>query len=55
MRELILALIGGLGVGFLFGAIKVPIPGPASLAGVFGAIGLYSGLQLFTLISNWIK
>ena len=44
MRELILALVGGIGVGVLFGAIKVPIPGPASLSGVLGAIGLYTEL-----------
>lgn len=55
MRELILALVGGIGVGVLFGAIKVPIPGPASLSGVLGAIGLYTGMQLFILISDLIK
>ena len=47
MREAILALIGGVGVGIFFGFIKVPIPGPPTLAGVCGAIGLIVGSLIY--------
>lgn len=47
MRDALLALAGGVGVGVLFGFIKVPIPGPPTLAGVCGAIGLFVGSLLY--------
>lgn len=47
MKEAILALFGGMGVGIFFGFLKVPIPGPPTLAGVCGAIGLFVGSILY--------
>ncbi len=47
MKEALLALIGGMGVGVLFGFLKLPIPGPATLAGVCGAIGLFVGSLIY--------
>ncbi|RCW77461.1 XapX domain-containing protein [Saliterribacillus persicus] len=51
MREIILALIAGLIVGFLFAWIKLPIPAPPALAGVMGIVGVYLGFKAF----EWIQ
>ncbi|WP_062052008.1 XapX domain-containing protein [Bacillus sp. JCM 19034] len=56
MNEIILAFIAGLGVGFLFAWIKLPIPAPPALAGVLGIIGIYAGYQLFQFVAtNWFQ
>ncbi|MBA4536598.1 DUF1427 family protein [Bacillus aquiflavi] len=55
MKEIILALITGLIVGFLFALFKLPIPAPPALAGVAGIVGIYLGFKLFTLIAPWVQ
>lgn len=52
MKEALLALAGGIGVGILFGFLKVPIPGPPTLAGVCGAIGLFVGSLIYMKFFN---
>ncbi|ARK32801.1 XapX domain-containing protein [Halalkalibacter krulwichiae] len=47
MQEVILALIAGLIVGFVFALIKLPIPAPPALAGVMGIVGVYLGYKLY--------
>lgn len=49
MKEVLLATLSGLIVGFLFGFLKLPIPAPPALAGVMGIVGIYLGYQLFKL------
>jgi XapX domain-containing protein len=51
MQEVILALVAGLVVGFLFGLIKLPIPAPPALAGVMGIFGVYLGYKLFQWVT----
>ncbi|MDC3414958.1 XapX domain-containing protein [Aquibacillus sp. 3ASR75-11] len=51
MKELILALLTGLVVGFIFAWIKLPIPAPPALAGVAGIVGIYAGFKLFQFVS----
>ncbi|RFB17242.1 DUF1427 family protein [Bacillus sp. HNG] len=51
MKEVILALVSGLIVGFLFALLKLPIPAPPALAGVTGIIGIYLGFKLFQWIA----
>ncbi|GEL09069.1 XapX domain-containing protein [Salisediminibacterium halotolerans] len=52
MQEVLLALLAGAIVGFLFGIIKLPIPAPPALAGVMGIFGVYLGYQLFHYVST---
>ncbi|MDA3129407.1 XapX domain-containing protein [Aliibacillus thermotolerans] len=47
MKELLLALLTGAIVGFLFAWIRLPIPAPPALAGVMGIVGIYLGYKLF--------
>ncbi|AOM81543.1 XapX domain-containing protein [Salisediminibacterium beveridgei] len=51
-QEVILALIAGAIVGFLFGVIKLPIPAPPALPGVMGIFGVYLGFKLFQYVST---
>lgn len=46
--DIIKALASGLIVGFLFAAIKLPIPAPPALAGIMGIVGIYLGFLLYT-------
>ncbi len=43
MKELALALIAGVMVGFIFKAIHLPLPAPPVLAGILGILGIYLG------------
>ncbi|MFT4415347.1 XapX domain-containing protein [Fredinandcohnia humi] len=47
MKEVLLALLTGVIVGFLFALFKLPIPAPPALAGVTGIVGVYLGFKLF--------
>ncbi|WP_096203010.1 XapX domain-containing protein [Bacillus sp. FJAT-45350] len=47
MQEVILALIAGLIVGFVFALIKLPIPAPPALPGIMGIFGIYFGYKLY--------
>ena len=40
------ALILGTVVGAIFALFKLPVPAPATLAGVLGIVGLYAGWTL---------
>lgn len=51
MKEIILSLITGIIVGFLFALLKLPIPAPPALAGVTGIVGVYLGFKLFQMIA----
>ncbi|WP_456277407.1 XapX domain-containing protein [Bacillus sp. AK128] len=58
MKEVILSLLTGIIVGFLFALMKLPIPAPPALAGVTGIVGVYLGFKLFTWLSPllpWVK
>jgi len=52
MTEAILALIGGLIVGIVFSAVKLPLPAPPTLPGILGTVGMFIGYQLFQLWKN---
>jgi XapX domain-containing protein len=42
-------ILGGI-VGGVFAIFRMPVPAPATLAGVLGILGLYAGYQLITRI-----
>jgi XapX domain-containing protein len=53
MKLVVLSLITGFLVGFIFALFKLPIPAPPALAGVVGIIGIYLGFQVFVKLSPW--
>lgn len=46
MQEIMLSLIAGLGAGMFFAVLKLPVPAPATAAGVAGIVGLFLGYLL---------
>ncbi|WP_138420497.1 XapX domain-containing protein [Aquibacillus sediminis] len=55
MKEVVLALLTGLIVGFLFALFKLPIPAPPAFAGVIGIVGIYAGFKLFQWMEPMIS
>ncbi|QED49761.1 XapX domain-containing protein [Cytobacillus dafuensis] len=55
MKIVILSLITGFLVGFLFALLKLPIPAPPALAGIIGIVGIYLGFKTFELITPFIQ
>ncbi|SHK50812.1 XapX domain-containing protein [Desulforamulus aeronauticus] len=53
MNELILSTVTGFAVGVLFAKLKLPVPAPATLAGVLGVVGLFLGYYLAGRL--WIR
>ncbi|HEU5141026.1 MAG TPA: XapX domain-containing protein [Bacillales bacterium] len=51
MKIVLLALLTGFVVGFIFALLKLPIPAPPALPGIAGIIGIYLGFQAFT---KWV-
>ncbi|MFC0297466.1 XapX domain-containing protein [Geobacillus jurassicus] len=47
MKEIVLSLVTGVIVGFLFTLFRLPIPAPPALAGIAGIVGVYLGMRLF--------
>lgn len=55
VKEVFLALLTGIIVGFLFALLKLPVPAPPAFAGVTGIIGIYLGFKLFQWVSPFIQ
>lgn len=55
MKTVILAVVTGFLVGFIFALFKLPIPAPPALAGIAGIVGIYLGFKAFTAIQPWIE
>lgn len=47
MKLIVLSLITGAFVGFVFALLKLPIPAPPALPGIMGIIGIYLGYQAY--------
>lgn len=43
VKEIALALLAGVIVGFIFKLIRLPLPAPPVLAGIVGIVGIYLG------------
>lgn len=52
IRVWVLSLITGLIVGFLFSAMKLPLPAPPVFSGILGIIGIWLGGVVFAWISR---
>ncbi|KUP04084.1 XapX domain-containing protein [Bacillus coahuilensis m2-6] len=50
MKDVLLSLITGMIVGFLFAVFRLPIPAPPAFAGIMGIVGIYLGFKLFEYV-----
>lgn len=50
MSEVLLAVFAGVLVGFVFSAIKLPLPAPPVISGIMGIVGIYIGGQAYQLV-----
>ncbi|MGG2973432.1 XapX domain-containing protein [Geobacillus stearothermophilus] len=55
MKEVVLSLVTGIVVGFLFTLFRLPIPAPSALAGIAGIVGVYLGMRLFQWLTLFWK
>lgn len=55
MKLVLLSILTGFIVGFIFALLKLPIPAPPALAGVTGIIGIYFGFKVYEQISPWLQ
>ncbi len=55
MKTVVLAIVTGFLVGFIFALFKLPIPAPPALAGIAGIVGIYLGFRAFMAIQPWIE
>lgn len=55
MKEVVLSLVTGIVVGFLFTLFRLPIPAPPALAGIAGIVGVYLGMKVFEWVSDFWK
>lgn len=53
MRLVILSIVTGFIVGFVFAIFKLPIPAPPALPGVTGIVGIYLGFKAFEQVAPW--
>lgn len=47
MQEIMLSLLAGLIVGFLFALLRLPIPAPPVFSGIVGIAGIFLGYKLY--------
>jgi XapX domain-containing protein len=55
MKEIVLALLAGVIVGFIFKLIKLPLPAPPVMAGIMGIFGIYFGGLLADRILQFLQ
>lgn len=55
MKLIILSLLTGFLVGFVFALFKLPIPAPPALPGIIGIVGIYLGFKAYEQLAPWIQ
>lgn len=55
MKLIILSIITGFLVGFIFAFMKLPIPAPPALPGIMGIVGIYLGFKAYEVVFPWIQ
>ncbi|TLS36683.1 XapX domain-containing protein [Pseudalkalibacillus caeni] len=53
MKIVLLSIITGFVVGFIFALFKLPIPAPPALAGIAGIVGIYLGFKAFSWVQTF--
>lgn len=52
MKEILMSMVVGAVIGFVFKMINLPLPAPPALAGVTGILGVYMGGKIFEYIGK---
>ncbi|MEI5909048.1 XapX domain-containing protein [Bacillus spongiae] len=55
MKVILLAIVTGFIVGFIFALLKLPIPAPPALAGVMGIVGVYLGFKAYEYVQTLLS
>ncbi|WP_409252286.1 XapX domain-containing protein [Bacillus sp. SCS-153A] len=55
MKVVLLAILTGFIVGFVFALFKLPIPAPPAFAGIAGIIGIYLGFKAYAWAQPMIE
>lgn len=55
MKLVLLSLVTGFFVGFIFALFRLPIPAPPALAGITGIVGIYLGFKVFEQLTPWLQ
>ncbi|MEK3857371.1 XapX domain-containing protein [Cytobacillus sp. FSL H8-0458] len=55
MRIVLLSILTGFVVGFVFAFMKLPIPAPPALPGIMGIVGIYLGFKAYEVILPWLQ
>jgi XapX domain-containing protein len=55
VKDILLSLLTGALVGFLFALFKLPIPAPSAMAGIAGIFGIFFGYKLFEWVVTFFK
>ena len=52
MKTIILSLTTGISLGVVFAFLKLPIPAPNTISGLFGIIGIFVGYMVMNHFYN---
>ncbi|UOE55392.1 XapX domain-containing protein [Bacillus sp. CMF12] len=55
MKIVLLSILTGFLVGFVFAFMKLPIPAPPALPGIMGIVGIYLGFKAYEVILPWLQ
>ncbi|WHY34104.1 XapX domain-containing protein [Cytobacillus firmus] len=55
MKIVLLSILTGFVVGFVFAFMKLPIPAPPALPGIMGIVGIYLGFKAYELVLPWLQ
>ncbi|KON86073.1 XapX domain-containing protein [Sporosarcina globispora] len=55
MKIVLLSILTGFAVGFIFAFMKLPIPAPPALPGIMGIVGIYLGFKAYEAVLPWLQ
>ncbi|EWG12203.1 MULTISPECIES: XapX domain-containing protein [Bacillales] len=55
MKIVLLSILTGFVVGFVFAFMKLPIPAPPALPGIMGIVGIYLGFKAYEVVLPWLQ
>jgi XapX domain-containing protein len=55
MKIVLLSILTGFVVGFIFAFMKLPIPAPPALPGIMGIVGIYLGFKAYEVVLPWLQ